>query len=65
VLGGAGVTAVRDFSTPAQAQPAVVAMAPAAAPAAASAQVAAPNFAAIAAREGRRWSTSASAASRR
>ena len=52
VLGGAGVTAVRDFSTPAQAQPAVVAMAPAAAPAAASAQVAAPNFAAIAAREG-------------
>ena len=47
-LGGAGVTVVRDFSTPAFAltAPAVTA------PAAANALVTAPNFAAIAAREG-------------
>ena len=47
VLGGAGVTVVRDFSTPAFALTAPVATAQAA-----NATIAAPNFAAIAAREG-------------
>ena len=47
VLGGAGVTAVRDLSTPAFAL-----TAPVAAAQAANATITAPNFAAIAAREG-------------